>query len=99
MLKDIGWSSMNETVFDTAFLSIAGHVNIIDKFLANPRAEYHRTPQHKNIVFDNPNDEDRNWKVKCCYTLMIAAEGELECGVDNLWKKGITQGRREYPDF
>eukprot|EP00957_Ditylum_brightwellii_P139393 10622895-Ditylum_brightwellii.AAC.2 len=100
MLNDINWSNMNEAFFDIVFPSIVGHGKIIDEFIADPRAEYYRTCQHKNIVFDDPNDdEDRDWKVKHCYTLLIAAAGELECGIDSIWKKGITRGRRNYPDF
>eukprot|EP00957_Ditylum_brightwellii_P204658 15340307-Ditylum_brightwellii.AAC.1 len=30
---------------------------------------------------------------------MIVAAEELEYGVDNMLKKGITQGRRDYPGF
>eukprot|EP00957_Ditylum_brightwellii_P068234 5180140-Ditylum_brightwellii.AAC.1 len=99
MLNNVDWSNMNEAFFDTVFPLIVGHGKIIDEFLADPRSEYHRTCQHKNIVFDDSNDEDRDWKVKHCYALTIAAAGDLECGVNNLWKKGINQGRREYPDF
>eukprot|EP00957_Ditylum_brightwellii_P073740 5603966-Ditylum_brightwellii.AAC.1 len=90
MHKDINCSNMNEAFFVAVFPLIVDHGKIIDEFLADPRAEYHRTCQYENIVFDDPNDEDRDWKVKRCYTLIIAAAGELKCGVDNLWKKGIT---------
>eukprot|EP00957_Ditylum_brightwellii_P034839 2639682-Ditylum_brightwellii.AAC.1 len=92
MLKDIDGINMNEALFDTIFPSIVGHGKIIDEFIVDQRAEYHRACQHKKIVIDDPNnDKDRDWKVKHCYTLLIAAVGELECGVDNLWKKGITR--------
>eukprot|EP00957_Ditylum_brightwellii_P150229 11440414-Ditylum_brightwellii.AAC.1 len=90
---------MNEAFFGTVFPSIVGHGNIIDEFIADPRAEYYRICKHKKIVVGDPNDEDRDWKVKHCYTLMIAAAGELKYGVDNLWKKGIIRGRRSYPNF
>eukprot|EP00957_Ditylum_brightwellii_P038960 2944451-Ditylum_brightwellii.AAC.1 len=99
MLKGINWINMNGAFFDTVFPLIVGHGKIVDDFLTDPRAEYDRTCQHKKIVFDDPNDEDRDWKVKCCCIIIIAAAGALECGIDNLWKKGITQGRRENPDF
>eukprot|EP00957_Ditylum_brightwellii_P073119 5557361-Ditylum_brightwellii.AAC.1 len=61
-LKDINWNNMDEAFFDTVFPSIVGHGKIVDEFLADPRAEYHITCQHKNIVFDDPNDEDGDWK-------------------------------------
>eukprot|EP00957_Ditylum_brightwellii_P126814 9666828-Ditylum_brightwellii.AAC.1 len=83
---------MNGAFFNTVFPSTVSHGKIIDEFFADPRAEYHRTCQPKKIVFDDPNnDKDRDWKVKHYYALIIAATGELECGVDNLWRKGITQ--------
>ena len=99
MLKDIDWSNLNETFFGAVFPSIVGHGKIIDEFFSDPRAECHRTCLHEKIKFDDPNDEDRDWRVKRCYTLLIAAAGELERGVDNLWKKGLSHGRRQYPDF
>ena len=37
--------------------------------------------------------------VKQCYTLLIAAKPEVECGVDNLWRKGYSSGRHSYPNF
>eukprot|EP00957_Ditylum_brightwellii_P208272 15356603-Ditylum_brightwellii.AAC.1 len=84
MLKDIDWSNMNEAFFNDVFPSIVGHGKIIDDFLAGQRAEYRTTYQYKKIVFDDPNDENRDWKVKHCYTLIIADAGELECGVHKL---------------
>eukprot|EP00957_Ditylum_brightwellii_P068351 5188846-Ditylum_brightwellii.AAC.1 len=75
---------MNEAIFNVVFPLIVGHGKIVDEFLSDTRSKYHRTCQHKNILFDDQNDEDRDWKVKHCYTLRIAAAGELECGVDNL---------------
>eukprot|EP00957_Ditylum_brightwellii_P106060 8089638-Ditylum_brightwellii.AAC.1 len=90
---------MNEACFDTIFPSILGHSKIIDDFLSNPRAEYHQTCVLEKIVFDDANDKDRDWEIKHCYTLIIADAGKLECNIDNLWTKGLTQGRREYPEF
>ncbi|KAG7355119.1 hypothetical protein IV203_004475 [Nitzschia inconspicua] len=31
--------------------------------------------------------------------MMVAAATESEVGVENLWKRGPTGGRRDYPDF
>eukprot|EP00957_Ditylum_brightwellii_P186316 14185694-Ditylum_brightwellii.AAC.1 len=62
MLKEINWSNMGEAFFDAVFPLILGHGKIIDDFLSDPRAEYHQTCVHKKIVFDDPNDEDRDWK-------------------------------------
>eukprot|EP00957_Ditylum_brightwellii_P066036 5009017-Ditylum_brightwellii.AAC.1 len=39
-----------------------GHGKIIDGILSDPRAEYHQICVHEKIVFDDPNDRDRDWK-------------------------------------
>eukprot|EP00957_Ditylum_brightwellii_P060144 4567274-Ditylum_brightwellii.AAC.1 len=99
MLKEINWSNMNDAFFDVVFPSIVDHGKIIDDFLPDPRAEYHQTCVHEKIMFNDLNDKDRDWKVKRCYTLIIVAACKLKCSVDNLRKKGLSKGRREYHDF
>lgn len=37
--------------------------------------------------------------MKQCYLLMIASVAEAETGMDNLWKRGESGGRRRHPDF
>ena len=59
----------------------------------------HVTVKNDKIKFHDENAEDPDWIVKQCYLLMLAAATENEVGVDNLWKKGPTGGRRNYPDF
>jgi hypothetical protein len=51
------------------------------------------------IMFYDANAEDPNWKIRQCYTLLIAGASEMENGVDNLWKKGAASGRRNHPYF
>jgi hypothetical protein len=51
------------------------------------------------IKFEDPEAEDPDWKVKQAYTLMIAAALEIENGVENMWKRGPSGGRHDYPDF
>ena len=41
--KEIDWSDMNKSFFDAVFPSIKGHGKIIDEYLMDGRAEYHRT--------------------------------------------------------
>jgi hypothetical protein len=51
------------------------------------------------IKFHDEADADPDWKVKQCYTLVIAAATEIENGISNLWKKGPSGGRHDFPDF
>jgi len=37
--------------------------------------------------------------MKIAYTIVIAAVSEVEQGVENLWKRGRSNGRRGYPNF
>ena len=34
-----------------------------------------------------------------CYTLLIAAAAEMECGIDNIWKMGASDGCHDYTNF
>ena len=51
------------------------------------------------IKFDDPESNDPDWRIKRCYTLLVAAFCEVECGIDNLWKNGQGNGRKELPNF
>ena len=51
------------------------------------------------IKYHGPDADDPDWYVKCCYALLIAATSEIECGIDNLWKRRQYNGRRSYPYF
>ena len=51
------------------------------------------------IKFHDEEADDPDWKVRVCYTLLIAAASEVEVGVENLWKSGKSGGRHSYPDF
>ena len=47
----------------------------------------------------DPDADDPDWMVKKAYTIMIAAVSEIETGVENLWKRGRSSGRKEFPNF
>ena len=51
------------------------------------------------IRFHYPNADDPDWHVKIVYTLLIEAKNEMGFVIENLWKRGISYGRRSYPDF
>ena len=52
-----------------------------------------------HIKFNDTEADDPVWRVKHCYTLIIAATSEMECGIENLWKRGISNVGRSYQDF
>jgi len=103
--KDLPWNptvannNYNTLFFDKFFPSIKGHAAIIDKYLSSPECEFHNTVVNDKIVFHDPEAEDPDWRVRVCYTLLIAAASEIEVGVENLWKSGPSGGRHSYPDF
>ena len=44
------------------------------------------------IKFHDPDVDDPDWRVKCCYSLPIAATSEMEFGKEKLWKRGKSNG-------
>ena len=96
-LSDV--TDLNALFFDEFFPSVVGHGKIIDEFHADPQSPFYTTVKNDRIIFNDPEAEDPDWKVKQCYTLMIAAASEIENGFENLWKRGPSGGRHDYPDF
>jgi hypothetical protein len=64
----------------------------MDEYLADEKAEFHSTIINENIIFREEDAEDPDWKIKQCYTLMVAVVSVMEIGVDNLLKKGRENG-------
>jgi hypothetical protein len=85
--------------FKHIFPSIEGHAKKLDKYLADPKAEFYETVIHDKITFHDEDAEDPDWKIRQAYTLLIAAASKIENGVGNLWKRGKGMGWRDYPDF
>jgi hypothetical protein len=103
-LKDITWKTeeekdYNRVFFDHFFPSINNHSKIIDEYLSDPHAKWHNTTHDCWIKFHDLDDDDPDWKVHICYTLIIAAASEVANGVENLWKKGQSGDQHNYPDF
>jgi hypothetical protein len=78
---------------------VTGHAKKLDEYLSDARASFHDTYTNDKIKFRDPEDPDPDWKVKQDFTLIIAVASEIENGVDYLWKRGSSSGRRDYPDF
>lgn len=85
--------------FSHFFPDLDGHAELIDKYHESEKSAYYATVLGKKIKFSDPDAPDPQWKVKACYTLIIAAANEPHNGVNNLWKKGRSIGRSSYPDF
>ena len=101
LLRDIGWEtkSLSSVFFDEFFPSVEGHARLMDDYLSDDRASYHTSVVNDKIKFHDPNDDDPNWIVKQCYLLLHASVWEGDRGIDNLWRKGQSAGRHNFPDF
>ena len=103
--KGIPWSEdrsrvdWNDAFFSIFFPCLDGHAALINKYLSDECCEYHTTATYDNIKFHRDKYEGHGVLVKVFYTLMIIAVLESETGVDNLWKKGPSDGLRDYADF
>ena len=90
---------MNDIFFDDFFPCIKGHAKLIDDYHSSRNSPYYSTVRNDQIKFHDPDVEDPDYLVKIAYTIMIAAVSEVEQGVENLWKRGRSNGRRDYPNF
>ncbi|KAG7356382.1 transposase IS4 [Nitzschia inconspicua] len=93
------YNDLKDIFFEHFFPDVVGHAQLIDEFHSDPRSPMYTTVQNDSIIFHDPNNKDPDWIVKQCYLIMVAAATESEVGVENLWKRGPTGGRRDYPDF
>jgi hypothetical protein len=82
--KDIDFGptcNMSAILFEHFLPDIKGHAKLIDKFHSSTKSPYHVTVMNEKIVFDDPDDDDPDWKVKQAYLLIVAAATESEKGV------------------
>jgi hypothetical protein len=93
------YEDLAKLFFDKIFPDVTGGAKLMDDFHGNVRSPVFVTVKNDNIKFHDPDNKDPDWIIKQCYLLMLAAGTESEVGVKNLWKKGATGGRRDYPDF
>jgi hypothetical protein len=90
---------LNDIFFQSIFPSIEGQAVKLYAYFSNEKADFYETVNHDRIVFHDPDDDDPDWQVRQCYTLLIAAASEIENCVKNLWKRGSANRWREYPYF
>ena len=75
-----------------------GQVKLIDECHSDHKSPYCMTVRHDQIKFHQPDAENFDYLVKC-YLIMIVAIDETQFGMSNLWARGRSRGRREYPNF
>ena len=92
-------NNLSEVFFEHFFPSVEGHAKLMDKFNQNFKSDYHQTYLKEKMTFYDAEAEDPDWIIKQCYLLLLAGVCEADVGVDNLWKKGKSGGRRMYADF
>ena len=85
--------------FDNVFPCIKGHAKLTDDYHSSHISPYCSTVKHDQIEFCNEYTVDPDYPVKIAYTIMIAAVSEVGQGVENLWKRGRSNGRRDYLNF
>ena len=101
LLRDIGWEkkSLSSVFFDEFFPLVDGHAKLMDEYLSDPRASYNTTVVNDKIKFHDPDDDDPDWIIKQCYLVLHASVWEGDRGIENLWRKGQSAGRHNFPDF
>ena len=90
---------LSDLFFSHFLPSIDGHALLIDEYHSDRRSTYYSTVRDDRIQFHDEEADDPDWIVKQCYLLMIAAATEVDVGVENLWLRGKSNGRRNYPNF
>ena len=64
LLKEIDWSNMNDSLFNTIFTSIEVCAKNIDEYLKYERAKCHGTLVNERIKFHYKNLDDPDWRVR-----------------------------------
>mmetsp|Transcript_9413 Transcript_9413/g.20280 ORF Transcript_9413/g.20280 Transcript_9413/m.20280 type:complete len:903 (+) Transcript_9413:61-2769(+) len=96
---DVNKVDYNETFFKFFFPSLAGKAKLLDKWLSDPRCPRYDTAKNDKIVFHREDDEDPDKLIRLCITLMIVGSLKVQNGVENLWKRGPSEGFEPHANF
>ena len=96
---DEGFSSLKSIFFNKIFADVTGFGSKMDRFLSDPTTPGYEAIADRLLTFDDPAAEDRDWKVKRGFEVLLAAANEPEVGMANMWKSGGSDGLHPYPNF
>jgi hypothetical protein len=71
----------------------------MDEYHSNTASSCHATYMNHRYKFHDPTNEDPDWIIKQFYLVIIAAVTKADVGVENLFKKGNSDGRHDYANF
>ncbi len=71
----------------------------MDEYLSDDRCSMLRVIKKDGVKFHRPNNPDPDFLVKVCVTLVILAALKVHNGIENLWKRGLSYGLKDYPNF
>jgi hypothetical protein len=63
---------LSDIFFQLIFPSIEGQSTRLDAYFSNEKVNFYETVKHDRIVFRGPTDDDPDWQVHQCYTILIA---------------------------
>jgi hypothetical protein len=98
ILSEINFSlPLHSIFFKHLFPDVTGHARRLDMWASDPRCDWHKTYHTGKMKFEEAGP-DPDAFVKQCYLVLIAGTTETETGVENMWKRGPSSGRKMYPD-
>ena len=89
----------NKIFFGHFFPSLKGKAKLMDEYLRDDRCSMLRVIKKDGVKFHRPNNPDPDFLVKVCVMLVISAALEVHNGIENLWKRGLSYGLKDYPNF
>ena len=101
--KDIELHPNDNNIVDACFEHfcpcVKGHSKLIYGHNSSRNSPYCSSVKYEKIFFYQLDHVDPDCLVKAFYLMMIASVLEVLCGMDNLWLKLISSGKRDHPNF
>jgi hypothetical protein len=63
-------TTMSQILFYHIFPSILRHDKLMGDYFSDPKADFHDTVRHDKIMFHGETDDDPDYKVHQCYTVL-----------------------------